>query len=250
MSSWEKFGKIVFGTILLIAIFLLGYFGGPMMFKEEQNNFKKNSVEEGLIKNTLVAVDPQGRGVTALLTTRVRRGDGLVLVNINNVLADISMQESARTATKVGAKFANVNPSSIDVIFNIDAPAELVSGGSAGSTMAMAVISMLLNETPREDIMMTGEIKDDGSIGQVQSVTEKAKTAQLNNASMFLVPSGSSTEVVRFVRQKKCGEYNGYEFCEVNYFDDSGSLSDVIGIPVIEVEDIADAASYYFGYKL
>ena len=85
-------------------------------------------------------------------------------------------------------------------------------------------------------------------IGMVQAIPQKAQAAKQFNVSLFLVPSGGASSVVRFVREKSCGDVDQYDYCEIAYVPQTGKLSDSVGIPVIEVKTLADAASYYFGY--
>ena len=247
----NSFGKYSLLLLLIVMIFLFGYLSRPLLLHARENLPNDNVVElsdEKAVINRLVAVDAQGNGVGANLYTRVRPGNGLVLVNINNVLADLNTQQSARAAVKAAAQLANIDPDTIDVIFTIDANAELVSGRSAGSTMALAVASALLNATIRDDIIMTGDISEDGTIGMVQAIPQKAQAVKQMNASLFLVPSGGSSNVVKFVREKSCGKLDGYDYCSVSYVPEKGQLSDKVGIKVVEVKTLADAASYYFGY--
>jgi len=246
-------GTTVLFLILIVVIFFFGYYsrlflseGTPPLSGQAA---RVDLSDEKVITNKLVAVDAQGNGVGASLHTRVKPGNGLVLVNINQVLADLNTQQSARAAVKAAARLAQVNPETIDVIFTIDTDAELVSGRSAGSTMAIAVASALMNATPRDDIVMTGDIAEDGTIGIVQAIPQKALAAKNFQASLFLVPAGGGSSVVRFVREKSCGDVAGYEYCMVAYVPEQGTLSEKVGIPVIEVKTLADAASYYFGYE-
>ena len=245
-STW----KYLLLFVVLLVIFSLGYYSssflsGPSLLTGETS---VDLSDEKFITNRLVAVDAKGNGVGAYLHTRVRPGNGLVLVNINNVLADLNTQQSARAAVKAAAKLARVDPATVDVIFTIDADAELVSGRSAGSTMAIAVAAALLKTTPREDIVMTGDIAEDGTIGMVQAIPQKAQAAKQFNVSLFLVPSGGASNVVRYAREESCGDLDDYVYCEIMYVPETGKLSDRVGIPVIEVKTLADAASYYFGY--
>lgn len=244
-------GRWIVAIALVFFVFFLGYLSAPYLSGTQQDPYRQVALSSEMhpLRNTLVAIDSAGKGVVADLFTRVTPGHGLVLVNINNALADLSMQESARTASKVAAKVAHVNPSTIDVTFNIETDANLVSGSSAGSTMAIAVLSALLNTTMRQDIIMTGELKDDGSLGQVQGIPEKAEAARKSNASLFLVPPGGEKIFTRYEREKACTTLNSQEYCEITYHAQEGHLSDVAGIRIREITTLADAATYYFGYE-
>ncbi len=243
---------LLFGMLALALVFFLGYYSKALVSLTGAGVLEGRSVQladEWVSRNPLVAVDAQGHGVSAALITRVKPGNGLVLVNINNVLADLNTQQSARSAVHAAARLAAVDPDTVDVTFTIDTDAELVSGRSAGSTMAIAVASALLNTTMRSDVVMTGDISDDGNIGMVQAIPLKAQAARELNATLFLVPVGGGSRVVRFAREKVCGEYGDYEYCKVSYVAEQGELGEELGIQIVEVATLADAAAYYFGYE-
>ena len=235
---------LVIGVLSLI--FLLGFTGRDILTGWMGASLPSEG--EWVSMNKLVAVDAQGQGVSARLITSVKPGAGLVLVNINNVLADITTQQSARDAVTAASKLAHVDPNTVDVVFTIDTSAELVSGRSAGSVMAIAVAGALLNTTLRNDVVMTGDINEQGTIGMVQAIPMKAQAAKALNASVFLVPVGGGSHVVKFEREKACGEYKGGEYCTLSYVAHESNLGEDIGLDVVEVATLADAAKYYFGY--
>jgi predicted S18 family serine protease len=245
--------KIAVLVGLFMGVFVFGYLVGPLLFPELEEEQKQTTnihvADERIVINKVVAVDAQGKGVSANLDTYIKDGRGLVLVNINNVLADIDTQQSARTAVKVASEFTNIDTSTLDIIFNIDTNAELVSGKSAGSTMAMAVINALVKTPARDDVIMTGEILEDGTIGKVQGIPAKAQAAKDANATLFLVPKGGAKSAVEFARNKECGWLDDYKYCTIEYVPEQSDLSSIVGIEVKEVKDIADAVTVYFGYE-
>src|SRR3990167_5870925 len=88
---------VLFGIFLvsLLIIFGFGVFVGiDFSFNQEENNNlgKINLLGDKETKINIVAVDDNGNGVSGLLTTQVRGGTGLVLVNINDVLANYNTQ--------------------------------------------------------------------------------------------------------------------------------------------------------------
>lgn len=246
-TSLKWYGSIF---LVLVIIFFLGFYSRTFLSRDSLlTGHAVNLAGEQTITNNLVAVDAQGNGVGAQLHTQVRPGHGLVLVNINNVLADLNTQQSARAAVQAASRLAHVDSNTIDVTFTIDTNAELVSGRSAGSTMAIAVATALMNVTARTDLVMTGDISEDGTIGMVQGIPQKAYAAKQFGASAFIVPVGGAHSVTHFAREKSCGDLGGYDYCTVTYVPAQGTLSDTVGIPVLEVETLADAARYYFGYE-
>ena len=81
----------------------------------------------------LAAVDSNNKGVIAHLNTEVRNGSGLILVNINDILADYLTQYSARVAAQVAANYSKISIDGLDVIYNIKANATVIGGPSAGA---------------------------------------------------------------------------------------------------------------------
>ena len=132
---------------LVIAVIVVFAFGLGIGLFGSSFGFKENSVTA-----KLVAVDDEGNGVTADLTATVRTGKGLVLVNINNLVADIDTQTSARKAAEVAANVAEVDLNKYDVVFDIKTNADKISGGSAGTPMTLAAIAAFSNKSLKEDV--------------------------------------------------------------------------------------------------
>jgi len=151
-------GIMLFFTIIIlaVAIFYLGTFFGKTNNKEvsKAESIRALTIDEKVIKTKVVAVDNKGVGVTADLFTEIRPGSGLVLVNINDLLADINTQYSARIAAQVAKNFTGFDLSNVDVIFNLKAQANVIGGQSAGSAMAISVIAALVNKTLRDDVII------------------------------------------------------------------------------------------------
>jgi uncharacterized protein len=192
-----------------------------------------------------LAVDKDGQGLVADLTTEIRGGSGLVLVNINNLIADGNTQYSARVAANVASNYTHVDMSNLDVIFNIKTDASVIGGQSAGSTMTVSVIAGLLNQSLNEGVMMTGSILEDGRVGEAASISAKALAAKGQNASLFLVPKGLEDYEVGYKKGRECGEYGDYEYCRVYYLEDKIYLSDRIGLEIVGVEEIGDVVRYF-----
>lgn len=235
----------------LILFFIAGTIAGIQISeflqpeKEEVEKIELNNVIENQMK--IVAVDNNMQGVTADLITEIRPGSGLVLVNINDILADYYTQYSARTAAKVAGNYTNINLEDLDISYNIIAEnATLIAGPSAGSAMAVAAIAALENKTLNENIMMTGTINEDGSFGEAGAIVEKAKAAKQNNATIFLVPSGFGTEITEYNEEKSCGTYNENEYCEIKIKSKRTSLGKDIGIEIKEVKNVEEALKYFY----
>lgn len=192
----------------------------------------------------LAAVDSDEKGVVAHLNTEIRNGSGLVLVNINDILADYLTQYSARVAAQVAANYSKMDLNGLDVIYSIKANATVIGGPSAGAALTVATIALLENRTLNKDVIITGTINEDSSIGEIGGVLEKGKAAKENGFKLFLVPLGQGTDVVRYKEEKTCRNFDLINYCEVKIISEKTSISEEIGIETREVKDLKEALDY------
>lgn len=246
-SIYAKVLLFLFLVVATIGIFMIGVsIGKTAPRTEEQKLTSLNSLGEKQVVSKIVAIDNNGKGAFAELLTEIRPGTGLVLVNINDLLADFNTQYSARVAALAAKNYTKIDLSNLDIIFNIETNANVIGGQSAGSTMAMSVIAGLLNKTLRQDVIMTGSVGADGKIGEAGAIKEKAIAAKEANATLFLVPAGTSTEVKSYKKEKTCGDFEDYEYCEIRYVEDKRNLGNDIRLEIIEVSTIEEAIEYLF----
>lgn len=192
----------------------------------------------------LAAVDSNNQGVIAYVDTQVRDGTGLVLVNINDILADYLTQYSARVAAQVAANYSKVNLSNLDVVYNIKANASVIGGPSAGAALSIASVALFQNMTLNKDVIITGTINEDGTIGEIGGVLEKGKAAKEHGFKLFLVPVGQGTDVLRYKEEKSCMNFDSIRYCEVRTIPEKTSISKEIGIETKEVKDLKEALDY------
>lgn len=246
-SFYVRIMLVIFFLVVTLAIFIIGIsIGRTAPHAEEQTRVSLSAPGGKEIIAKIVAVDNEGKGASASLVTELRPGNGLVLVNINDVLADFNTQYSARTAVQAARNYTHLDLSSIDIIFNIKTNANVIGGQSAGSTMALSVVAGLLNKTIKPHTIMTGSVQADGTVGDAGAIKEKAKAAKEANATLFLVPPGTSSEAKSYKKEKQCGMYDEYSYCEIRYVEDKKNIGDAIHIDIIEVSTIAEAAQHYF----
>jgi uncharacterized protein len=166
----------------------------------------------------VIAVDQNNVGHLIPLEVVLKNGSGNLFLNVANVLIDEVFQSSAQTAVKVAREITGVNLANKDVLINIESPVEaqglILEGGSAGAAMTLTAIAAMQGKTIRKDVLITGTINEDHSIGKIGAAREKGLAAKESGAVLFLVPVGQKSDV---------GD---------------------IGIEVIEVGTIEDAAQY------
>ena len=120
-----------------------------------------------------------------------------------------------------------------DYFFAIDSEASVVDGPSAGSAMALLVVSALQDRKIPTNVGLTGTITNTGEVGPVGGVFEKAKEAANVGIKLFLIPRGESKQVVKFpdgVKNISLPEYALKEW----------------GMKVVETDTLDDVLHYAF----
>lgn len=193
-------------------------------------------------------------GTTMDITVDIRQGRGFVLVN-TEVPTGVDFQTSARTAVSVAQSMTGADLSSKDVIFSIKTTGEngstadlqAVDGPSAGAAMTVLLASELGagdGVALKHDIVMTGTINIDGTIGPVGGVPEKAIAAGQHGAKIFLVPLGQAVYNEQNCETRQEGPFI-YQTCKSQEKPLSDYTESNFGMKVIEVGTIKDALSYY-----
>lgn len=194
-----------------------------------------------------MAVTSDGAGEVENLTIRLIPGNNNVLINTNPFL-DTSPQYSANKAVAV-AKLNSNYGFDRDFIFDYRAGnAQLIGGESAGAAATIATIAALENKTISNDVIITGTIESDGTIGEIGGVIEKAKAVADAGYKRFLVPKGQSK--VRYYERQVSEEPTRYGFTILNtrYVPKTIDLKDVAkkewNLEIIEVSTIKEAQEY------
>jgi uncharacterized protein len=225
----------------------------------ENNNNNPNSGTSQSITAVAVKAIPvtdgffqsiQYQGTTMDITVDIRNGGkGLILVN-TEVPTGVDFQTSAKTAVKVAQSITGADVSNKDIIFSISSRGndssdlQAVDGPSAGAAMTALLTSELQAKGLRNDVVMTGTINPDGTIGPVGGVPEKAQAAGQFGAKLFLVPQGQA-----FYTQQTCQERNQglivYRTCQSEQKPLSEYTEKNFGMKVVEVKDVKEALSYF-----
>ncbi len=190
------------------------------------------------------AVDDQGNGVVTSLDVEILPGSGRILTNIDKLLFWVDTQTSIRTAKGVAEEYTHIDLSKYDIIYSVRANATVIEGGSAGAALAVATIAAIENTPLKQDVIMTGTINPDGTIGSVGEVLAKAKAAKDVGATTFLTPPKQGTEKT-YEKKKQCEKIGSTELCTVETIPKRVSIGDEVGILIIEVKDVGEALSYF-----
>lgn len=170
-------------------------------------------------------------GAMATLTVSVKAGSGHVYVD-TWPLAKIDTQASARIAKQVSCDLLSIDCSGYDFFYTIRSDAEIVGGPSGGAAMSVATLASILDLKIDNNVLITGTINPDGSIGPVSGILEKAEVSA-EKGKTFLLPEGTSTVKI----EKKDTDIGQYARENWN-------------LTVIEVSNIEDAFGYFTKYEM
>jgi len=174
------------------------------------------------------------------VTVEIVPGRGRVLVETTPLMGEV-FQDAANMAVYVAQQKTGRDLSSADVFISIVAQDEVpaVDGGSAGALMTHLMISVIEGTEPRSDMTMTGTIDQDGRVGAIGGVVQKATAAKERGKTLFLLPRDNS-QLVRYV--ETATEYYGYTFVRraPEEIDAKDYIESEIGIRVEYVDTIED----------
>jgi len=194
----------------------------------------------------LPGVDGKGKGVLGRLEVEVMPGDGKILTNIDHLLFLIDTQFSMQTARSVAANVTGLDLTKYNLIYDIETrggnATRLIAGPSAGAAMAVATIAALENRTIDREVLITGTVEPDGSIGKIGGVLPKVEAAKMAGAKVFLVPHGQGVGESYEVKYS-CGVEAGIKVCRSDYVR-VPTIGSEAGVVVKEVRNVTDALKY------
>ncbi len=189
------------------------------------------------------------RGVVTEFVITVAPGHGHVYIE-TWPLAEVDMQASARLAAQVAGRVLGVDMSNYDIFIQVRANTSIIGGPSAGGTMTVGIIAAVMNWSVNPEVMMTGMINPDGSIGPVGGILEKASAAHEAGAKLFLIPEGQRIQYVQKTEKKEIGGIIEIVNTETKPVDVVEYAKERWGLKVVEVKDIYEAVYYFTGHKL
>jgi len=185
-------------------------------------------------------------GALATLTVNIKEGEGHVYVD-TWPLTKIDTQASARMAKQVACDILNLDCSNYNFFYTIRSEAQIVGGPSGGAAMTIATLASLLNTTINNNVLITGTINLDGSIGPVSGIMEKAE-AVAEKGNIFLVPYGQSVINVKEITKKQTEPFvNQTNFNTINlkkYAKEHWNLT------IKEVKTVQEAFKYFTNYEI
>ncbi|MBC7114773.1 MAG: Lon-like protease [Archaeoglobi archaeon] len=231
--------------ISYLSIFLLGVLTGAVFFHPLSES-SPGILEGREAEANIVAVSSlEDVGVMGKVRVQILPGEGRVLIS-TNPFVEPDTQYSAETAVKVASKITGVDFSDYDIIFDFRINGTVLGGPSAGAAMTVALIAAVENSSVREDAVITGTIEEDGKIGEVGGILEKAQAAAQSGMKLFLLPEGQSQikYYEKIVKERRVGEITFYEIHYVPSYLNLSEYMSSYGLQVVEVSDIREALYY------
>jgi predicted S18 family serine protease len=178
------------------------------------------------------------------ISVELRAGEGRVLVQTKPLMGTM-FQDAANTAVFVAQKKTGMQLSGTDVIFSIESQKEIpsVDGPSAGALMTLLVTSAMENRKLKNDVTLTGTIDQNGHVGAIGGILEKAKAAKESGKTLFLLPIENSKLVqYKDVTRKRAGFTITRQVPETN--DARQYIEANVGINVEYVDSIDEILNY------
>ena len=238
MKGMDLKRKII--SVLIIALFLLNISQTALSDLREIRIIGSSEV----LAPAVSSVGGVTKGVLTKIEITVVEGRGDVYVSTSS-LTELDMQATARVAAQVACELLGLNMSNYDFLIKVESESIIVGGPSAGAIMTIGMISALTGWKIRENVLMTGTINPDGSVGPVGGIPEKIEAAAEQGVETFLVPLGQTVVVKYEVVKKRAGPFIFTEMRPVKV-DLIRYAREKWGVNVIEVADIREAASIFF----
>ncbi len=169
---------------------LLGYLGQPRFISETAEKITDAGIAMGL------AWTPVGGEILFIEATRM---PGAGKLTLTGSLGDV-MKESAQTALsylRSQAKQLHLSSTDFqkhDIHIHVPAGATPKDGPSAGTTIAVALASLLTQRLVRSDLAMTGEISLRGRVLRVGGIKEKVLAAARSGLKQVILPEQNQSD--------------------------------------------------------
>ncbi|WP_370573972.1 S16 family serine protease, partial [Methanomethylovorans sp.] len=161
----------------------------------------------------------------------------------------VVFQDTANIAVSLAQERTGANISQNDVIFSITANEEIpgVDGPSAGALMTILMISSINSTPPDPLVTVTGTIDEQGHVGAVGGILEKAQISKDTGKELILIPEDNRQLEITSVDERSVGGIVISEG-ESEIVDAESYIEEEIGIDVEYVDDLDDIVEYVLVY--
>jgi len=187
------------------------------------------------------------QGILLFARVIATNGTGHVFVD-TSPYTQVDLQGSARLAAMVASDVLGIDQRSYDFYYIIDISSPIIGGPSAGAALTMATIAAINNWTLDPEVVMTGMINPDESIGPVGGIPYKLEAAAARNYTLFLVPEGQGVvTLTKFVTRAKGTVIISKDVEETI---DVLKLGKSLNVTVKEVSTIQEVVKIFTGHEL
>lgn len=176
----------------------------------------------------------------------VTNGTGHVFVD-TNPYTQVDLQGSARIAATVASDVLGIDQNSHDFYYIINMGTPIIGGPSAGGALTVATIAAINNWTIKPQVVMTGMIDPDETIGPVGGIPFKLEAAAAKNTTLFLVPQG---QLVVNITNISISTGPSIVHQTVEKSIDLVKLGKKLNVTVKEVNTIQDAVLAFTGHDI
>ncbi|MBI5225894.1 hypothetical protein HY994_01485 [Candidatus Micrarchaeota archaeon] len=219
-----------------------GFESAPLQVSNDSAPFAAAIQSARKVVIRLPAVDKEGNGALADFTVEAVPGKGRVFIGFDSSpLVNSDTQSSLRVALDVAKRLSKTDANRFDVFYSFSTQSDVVGGKSAGAAATVATLAAFSGNALRPDVLLTGTVEPDGTIGPVGKILEKAKAVRAAGYRTFLVPQGESVQNVVVEECKQQQTDNGFmrQCASTSRSQDIASL--VPGLSIVEVKDVLDA---------
>ena len=166
------------------------------------------------------------KGTLTIISLNITKGNGSIMVSGPNVTGNSTIF-SANTAVAAASKYLKIDMNNYNFNYHIYNVTN-VSGPSAGTAMALLVISAYTHKPIPNNVTVTGTISYNGTVGEIGGVYDKINAAALNGITYAIVPyaqNGSFENMLYYITQQK------------------------FGVPLDQVSNLSQAANFIFNYN-
>jgi len=208
-----------------------------------------NALEDG-VSVPLVAdkvTDDGEEGALLGAQVIVVNGTGHVFVD-TNPYTQVDLQGSARLAAMVACDVLGVDEKAYDFYYIIEISSPIIGGPSAGAALTVATIAAINKWTLKPNVVVTGMINPDESIGPVGGIPYKLEAAAAKNYTLFLVPEGQTNVTVKNVSSYSKGTHIIIGDSEETV--DMVELGKKLNVTVKEVSTIQDVVLAFTDHEI
>ena len=123
-------------------------------------------------------------------------GDVITSIDVGDGPTKVDVIQSPDDAERTLIGFSARDTRTVQLPFNVNFDTDEIGGPSAGLSFTLALIDNLTKGemVPTQGVAVTGTIQDDGTVGAIGALVQKAIAVQKSGAKAFLVPAAQGPD--------------------------------------------------------